>query len=152
KDDGPFQDHVGVDGTTLWAAATSGSAAIAAHLLACMLATHWPADKAIAIWVELVKERKKRLEESTSSSDSFRLDDAVASQMSLDQEQLAMWDSSARAWLRAAEDAPIVKCRQKNLRSILVDVDTTVSGRQDLYTSVTEAWRLAMSTFEAIIG
>lgn len=152
KDDGPFQDYIGVDGTTIWAAATSSSAAIAAHLLACMLATHWPTDKAVAIWVELVNERKRRLDETIAESHSFRLDDAVATQMSLDQEQLAMWDSSARAWLKAAEDAPVVKSRQKTLRSFLIDVTATVSSQQDLYTSVTEAWRLALSTLEAIIG
>lgn len=151
QEDGPFQDYIGVDGTTIWAAATSGPSAIAAHLLACILATHWPADEAVPIWVELVNERKKRLEENTSKSSEFRLDDAVASQMSLDEDQLATWDSSARAWLKAAEDALVVKTRQSNLRSILKDTEATVHSGQDLYTSVTEAWRLALSTFERII-
>lgn len=36
--DGPFVGHVGADGTTIWAAATSGQGSIAVHLLACMLA------------------------------------------------------------------------------------------------------------------
>ena len=36
KSDGPFADHVGADSTTIWAAATSGTEAIAVHLLACM--------------------------------------------------------------------------------------------------------------------
>ena len=31
QEDGPFQDYIGVDGTTIWAAATSGPSAIAAH-------------------------------------------------------------------------------------------------------------------------
>ena len=35
--DGVFQDHVGVDGTSLWASATSGNGVVALHLLACML-------------------------------------------------------------------------------------------------------------------
>ena len=90
EDHGPFRDYVGADGTSIWAAATSGSAAIAAHLLACIIAFHWPVAKAVAIWVELVKERKRRLEDVTSTSEYFRLDDAVASQLSLDQDQLAM--------------------------------------------------------------
>ena len=38
KDYGPFVEHVGVDGTSIWAAATSGRGAVATHLLACMLA------------------------------------------------------------------------------------------------------------------
>jgi hypothetical protein len=35
---GLFADHIGIDGTSIWAAATSGSGTIAVHLLACMLA------------------------------------------------------------------------------------------------------------------
>ncbi|KAF3172805.1 hypothetical protein EYR41_000960 [Orbilia oligospora] len=37
-DYGPFTPYVGVDGTSIWAAATSSGAAIAMHLLACLLA------------------------------------------------------------------------------------------------------------------
>ena len=46
--DGPFADHVGADGTTIWAAATSGKGAIAVHLLACLLARIWKAPEAIS--------------------------------------------------------------------------------------------------------
>jgi hypothetical protein len=35
--DGIFSDFTGADGTSIWAAATSGSGAISVHLLACML-------------------------------------------------------------------------------------------------------------------
>lgn len=35
--DGIFADYTGADGTSIWAAATSGNSAIAVHLLACML-------------------------------------------------------------------------------------------------------------------
>ena len=38
KSDGPFEAFVGADGTSIWAAATSGPAAIGVHLIACMLA------------------------------------------------------------------------------------------------------------------
>jgi hypothetical protein len=46
---GAFQDFVGVDGTSIWAAATSGSAAVAVHLLACMLASVWSPSEATAM-------------------------------------------------------------------------------------------------------
>ena len=39
--DGPFADYIGADGTSIWAAATSGSAALAVHLLACLLVRIW---------------------------------------------------------------------------------------------------------------
>ena len=56
---GPFAEHIGVDGTNIWAAATSGKGAVAIHLLACMLARLWPASEAIAIWEQILEERKK---------------------------------------------------------------------------------------------
>ncbi|KAI0149554.1 hypothetical protein GGR57DRAFT_224806 [Xylariaceae sp. FL1272] len=46
---GPFQEYVGVDGTSIWAAATSSPAAIACHLLACMLACCWRPEEATAM-------------------------------------------------------------------------------------------------------
>jgi hypothetical protein len=39
--DGAFQEHIGIDGTSLWASATSGKGAVAVHLLACMLSRMW---------------------------------------------------------------------------------------------------------------
>jgi hypothetical protein len=59
KADGVFAEQVGVDGTSIWAAATSGPESIALHLLACMLARIWSGSEATSIWVELVSERKK---------------------------------------------------------------------------------------------
>ena len=45
---GPFRDFMGIDGTSLWAAAKSSRCAIATHLLACMLARMWfPAESNI---------------------------------------------------------------------------------------------------------
>lgn len=39
--DGIFGPHLGLDTTTIWAGATSGSCALLMHLLACMLARIW---------------------------------------------------------------------------------------------------------------
>lgn len=57
--DGPFQKFVGADGTSIWAAATSGASSVGVHLLACMLAMAWDSREAVAIWIELVAERKR---------------------------------------------------------------------------------------------
>lgn len=46
---GPFGDYVGADGTSIWAAATSGPDALAVHLLACLLARVWSGPEATAI-------------------------------------------------------------------------------------------------------
>jgi hypothetical protein len=59
---------MGLDGTSIYAAATSGSKVIALHLLACMLARAWPGPEATAIWVELVASRKSELETTSDPS------------------------------------------------------------------------------------
>jgi hypothetical protein len=51
---GPFAGHVGVDGTSIYAAASSGNSVIALHLLACMLARMFSNAEATAIWAQLV--------------------------------------------------------------------------------------------------
>ena len=60
---GPFESFVGADGTAMWAAATSGVPALGVYLLACLLARAWDAKEAISIWVELVEQRRKTIEE-----------------------------------------------------------------------------------------
>ena len=148
---GPFQDFVGVDGTTIWAAATSGPAAIAAHLLACLLAAHWPPAEAVAIWEEIVVERKRQLE-GKLQEDVFRIEDAVGSQLSLDRSQLSAWDSSARAWLNAAQESPLVKDRQKALLKSVKSVRGSVNQKESVLTSVLTAWKLCLETFENVLN
>lgn len=93
--DGPFADHVGADGTTIWAAATSGKGAIAVHLLACLLARMWKAPEAISIWTEILAQRKEAVR-GQMKSETFPLNALAASQIEVRREQLAEWDASAR--------------------------------------------------------
>jgi hypothetical protein len=93
--DGPFQEHVGADGTSIWAAATSGQGAIAMHLLACMLARIWSGPQATAIWTELVTTRKMLLQKRLEG-DQFRMEEVSAARIHLSRDQLAEWDASAR--------------------------------------------------------
>jgi hypothetical protein len=96
KSDGAFADHVGVDGTTIWASATSGKGVVTMHLLACMLARMWKGSEAISIWSELVQHRKAVLETHVAASTSFHTSDAHASRIEITRDQLADWDASAR--------------------------------------------------------
>src|SRR6266536_492878 len=43
---GALANHVGADGTSIWAAATSSRGALQVHLLACMLARIWSGSEA----------------------------------------------------------------------------------------------------------
>ncbi|KAK8070421.1 hypothetical protein PG997_010624 [Apiospora hydei] len=132
--DGPFKDYVGVDGTSIWAAATSGSAAIG----------HSHLDGAR-------RRTEKRIQAKAATAEYFDLSETLSSKLELDQDQLASWDASARSWIRAANDSPVISGRQKTVRSILDHINTTVRNKQDLYTSVTEAWKLSLETMEKII-
>lgn len=93
--DGAFADHIGADGTSIWAAATSGDAAIAMHLLGCMLARIWGMPEATSILSEMVTARKAILKRQTESA-QFHISDIAAAEIVLSRDQLAAWDASAR--------------------------------------------------------
>jgi hypothetical protein len=153
--DGPFQAFLGADGTSIWAAATSGGfnfgihAPIAVHLLACMLARAWEAKVATSIWAELVKERQKEVEDD-SYTNSTSASGLLAAQQEITREQLALWDASARAWLRSADEAKLRE--QKKLVLITKNIGLPVAGGQTTYQKVIGAWKQAMIGFENIIG
>ncbi|MCJ1381143.1 hypothetical protein MMC17_004252 [Xylographa soralifera] len=148
KEDGPFADHVGADGTTIWAAATSGRGAIAVHLLACMLARIWKAPEAISIWTELVIRRKVALQDQCQTQ-TFQLFTLEAAQVQLTREQLSAWDASARAWLRTADEAK--RLQQTQLTLILKNISLPVTTTADVYSSVMEAWIKAMKSLNNLI-
>lgn len=97
-DRGMFADHVGVDGTSIWAAATSGTDTVTMHLLACMLARIWSREEAVPIWSELVEQRKLSLQKAVNASDvGFQISDLAASRIEVSRGQLDEWDASARS-------------------------------------------------------
>lgn len=150
KEHGPFQKFVGLDGTSIWAAATSGPSAVAVHLLACMLARVWSPAEAVSIWEELVAERKKALVPN-KDTDTIPTRDVVAAQLAIDQGQLAEWDASARAWLRAADASPSVRKQQKDVISLLSSVSIPVGSHPKVYDSVCKAWITALSTMDKLV-
>ena len=95
RGDGVFADHIGADGTSIWAAATSGHAAIAMHLLGCMLSRIWSGPEATSILSEMVDARKAALR-NRIRGELFHLSDVTVSEITLSRDQLAAWDSSAR--------------------------------------------------------
>jgi hypothetical protein len=153
--DGPFQAFLGADGTSIWAAATSGGfnfgvhAPIAIHLLACMLARAWEAKVATSIWAELVKERQKEIEDD-SCTNAVSASGLLAAQQEITRQQLALWDASARAWLRSADDAKFLE--QKKLVLITKNIGLPVTGGETTYQKVIGAWKQALIGFENIIG
>ena len=94
--DGPFIDNVGADGTSIWAAATSGRGALAVHLLACLLARVWSSSEAISIWSEIITARKSLLQ-SRVQGQEFHPSMVTACQVDIERDRLAEWDASARS-------------------------------------------------------
>ena len=145
---GAFVQHLGIDGGSIWAAATSGQGAVAIHLLACMLARVWSAAEATSIWAELVSTRKKELSE-LDPSEIQNIAALGASRSVPTRAQLADWDASARAWLRVADEACRVKHRQ--LKLIIENINLVVNNLNNVYRSVTTAWRSAMQVMDKVI-
>lgn len=145
---GAFAVHQGIDGGSIWAAATSGAGAVAIHLLACMLAKLWSPSEATSIWEEIVLRRKEQLS-AVDGSDPQTVFAGWAAKSSLTRQQLANWDASARAWLRAGDDANRV--RQKQLKLIIENIDIPVNSKSNVYDSVVSAWTSAMVALNKLI-
>lgn len=146
---GPFGKYTGVDGVSLWAAATSGAGAIAIHLLACMIARQgWSPSEATSIWEEIVAKRKDELLRLTEH-DPMAMQAQLAARTTLSRDQLADWDASARAWLSAADD--VNRTRQLQLRLIVDNVNLPVDHMTDGYKSVINAWITTLKTVDKMI-
>ncbi|RYP09729.1 hypothetical protein DL765_008338 [Monosporascus sp. GIB2] len=145
---GIFAEHVGLDGTSLWAAATSGPEAISVHLLACLLARMWTPSQALAIWTELVSERKKELE-STDEIDPFHHISQQLSRISLTSDQLAAWDASTRAWLQGADEA--MGRKHVQLGQVATNLSVTVNSTPSLYGNVMQTWTRSMEVVNNLI-
>jgi hypothetical protein len=141
---GIFSHQVGPDGASIWAAATSGTGAIAIHLLACMLARILKTAEAISVWVELVEHRKQQINDSAMES----IATLMASKQSFSRQQLASWDASARSWLQTADADRRVQ--QTQLMLIINNVRLPVNSKTDTYGSVIEAWKSGMVAMDRL--
>ncbi|KAL1850169.1 hypothetical protein Daus18300_013037 [Diaporthe australafricana] len=145
---GVFREWTGPDATSIWAAATSGTGAIAAHLLACMLARVWTASEAEAVWEEIIGERKLEIAQSDPGTAAWQSSE-LAAKIEVTKDQISRWDSSARSWLEIAD-----KCRmkqQKQLELLVENAGIPVSQASTTYRSVMDAWTTALSTVEKLL-
>ena len=146
-----FAAHSGVDGDSIWAAATSSTTAIHVQLLACMLSRLWTGPEATSIWVELIKERKKRIASQFENGEYVHFSTiTAATQLDMPRSQLAHWDASARAWLRTADS--IKMKQQKRLQSIIDKVSISVNPGSEVLSSVLTAWISALESMEKLIS
>ena len=146
---GPFEAFVGADGTAMWAAATSGIPALGVYLLACVLARAWEAKKAISIWVELVEQRRKDIEEGCKHNHHVSDASRMSVLQDIRRDDLARWDASARAWLQSADQAKAKEHAQ--LMLIIKSAQLPFNDGESTYSKVIEAWRQAMSVLENLL-
>ncbi|KAH7310855.1 hypothetical protein B0I35DRAFT_439804 [Stachybotrys elegans] len=145
---GPLKGLIGADGTSIWAAATSGPGALEVHLLACLLARAFSGEDATAIWDELVRTRKTILEKRLQE-ENFPTSTIFLSRLEISREMLAVWDASARAWLRTADGAKIVK--QTQLLQIVDNLGLALPNQSQLYQDVMATWIESMSTMDQLV-
>ncbi|KAK8137232.1 hypothetical protein PG984_005172, partial [Apiospora sp. TS-2023a] len=136
---GLFADHVGADGTTIWAAATSGERPLACT---CSLA--------VSIWSELVDARKALLEEQIAASEStYNVSDLTASRIEISRDQLDAWDGSARAWLQCADTAKALQ--QTQLRLLVDNITLPISPHKSLYSTVMDTAIKALQALDWLV-
>jgi hypothetical protein len=144
-----FGAQMGADGTNIWAGATSGSGAIAVHLLSCLLARIWKSHEAISLWVELVEKRKQEILSRFNSGSATAAASVMAAQQIITREQLAAWDASARSWLHTADSAK--RLQQIQLTLIISNISMPVNSSNEPYESVMKAWISGMQAMEHLV-
>ena len=151
KSDSPFEAFVGADGTSIWAAATSGPAAIGVHLLACMLARQFKdAKESTALWVQVVLERIEEIRLLVEQNHVISATSVVAARQDISREELATFDASVRSWLCSADEAMLSK--QKRLMLMISNISVPVNSGSSTYHTVMDAWVQAMTGFESLLG
>lgn len=145
-----FAAHTGVDGTSIWAAATSSPTALHVQLLACMLARVWPASEAVSVWFELVKERRRQIEKKWEENEALPYATlSAATQSEISRSSLAEWDASARSWLRTADRIKVKQ--QDQLMLLIANVNIPVNNEMAVYHSVISAWKCALDSMENLL-
>ncbi|RAQ41659.1 hypothetical protein AFGD_001119 [Aspergillus flavus] len=146
---GMFQNYVGADSTTIWAAVTSGKGALAVHLLACMLARLWTPAEATSIWVEIVEERKAQISAECDPNEPSHYALSRASHLEVTRAELANWDAGARAWLAIADKAN--QRQHSQLRLIIENLSISVNNNSVVFSSVIKAWQSAMEMVQNLL-
>lgn len=149
--DGIFEGEIGADATSIWAAVTSGTSAVAVHLLACMLARMFTGTEATSVWAEVVEKQKLYLREEANNDIYEQYQDTamLAAQQDFSRTELANWDASARAWLQSADQA---KAKQHNrLKIVLEETNILVNDKRDTFQSVLSAWTAALRAMDNLL-
>ncbi|KAL9039957.1 MAG: hypothetical protein Q9180_002214 [Flavoplaca navasiana] len=147
-----FHHQIGPDSTSIWAAATSGDAAVSVHLLACMLARVFSGPVATSIWVEIVAGQKSHMDEKQRTVNFASAYDAasIAARQEFSRDELAEWDNSARSWIQCGDQ---VMAKQHLAMTNMLDAGKiSVNSETDTYRSVITAWIDALRAMSSLVS
>lgn len=156
RNDGPFEQFVGADATSLWAAATSRDNSsqthppLAMHLLACILASIWEPENAISIWVDLIRMRQEDIDSGLAKGEPQEISVCWAARQKIPRNELALWDASARAWLQSADEAK--RFQRTQLQLIVGNLHLNFTHRTSTYQNVIKIWQHAMVGMEKCLA
>lgn len=147
-----FANQVGADSTSIWAAVTSGEAAVSVHLLACMLARVFPGPVATSIWVEVVAERKSQIQEKQKTASFASAYDAaiMASKQDFSRDELAEWDNSARSWIQCGDQ--VMAKQHSAMMNMLDAAKISVNSETNTFRSVLTAWIDALKAMSCLVS
>jgi hypothetical protein len=148
---GIFSRFAGADSASLWAAATSGTNAIAVHLLACMIAEVFDDVQAVSIWWELIQRRKLEIERTIENEPDQikRMAMALVTKQDFSRAEIGTWDNSCRSWIQTANSA---RASQRKVALLNTDrAGAKVNVLPDTYQSVIQAWKDAMVSINALV-
>ncbi|KAI1173813.1 hypothetical protein F4777DRAFT_589611 [Nemania sp. FL0916] len=148
--DGPFQSFVGADCTSIWAAATSSDASIAVHLLACMLARAFDSKTATSIWFEIIQERKQQVNQLLKENRLVHPYTIMASKQEITRSELGTWDTSARAWLRRADESK--KLEKHQFAIIVENINLPYTATGTTYSKVMTTWTKSMEVLNNLLA
>ena len=146
---GPFAQYIGIDGTSMWAAATSGVSALGAYLLSCLLAWARDTKESTSLWVELVEERRREICDALEHNAVVSETSRYGLYQEITRKDLANWDASTRSWLRSADEAKVWELNQ--LMLITKNVNIPYNSGSSTYSKVITAWRGAMNGMENLL-
>lgn len=148
-----FSEYLGIDATSIWAAATSSETggSVQFHLLACLIARMWNPPEAVSIWDEIVACRRKEIAEKLDKGVQLPVATLfAATQQEIPRDGLAVWDASARSWLRTADS---VKAKEQTQCSLIFkNLNLAVNNEAQLYSSVMHAWTTGMQMLDKILS
>ncbi|KAI1129801.1 hypothetical protein F5Y10DRAFT_145672 [Nemania abortiva] len=150
---GMFEEYLGIDATSIWAAATSSQSgsAIQIHLLACLLARMWSHAEAVSIWDRIVTSRRHEIAGNFQNGTNVPFAAlAAATQQEIRLSSLQTWDTSARSWLKTAD---FFRNQQQTQFSLIwKNLSLPVNNETDPYRSVMVAWSSAVQIMDKVIG